>query len=433
MVGEVLANATAERLGAQVLLEHPDDRGALFVGERVVHRLGIVGGDHVELDGPGGRQRIDGEGFGASQPEADPAVPVGTVGIGGHRLAERREGLLQPNAVPPPHGHEVAEPHVGDLVRNDVDGALLFRLRTRFGVHQKQRLAEDDTALVLHGAEGEVGHADEVELLVGVGNAEVVGEVLQAEGAGIEGEGRQRRLALGVDDPQRHAVHIDWLGGFERADHERQEVGRHLHGGAEVDPHAPIARGGARDLGTRGDGQQVIGHDERNVEGGLQIGLVPARERSPRTGRFELGGGNGVFDPVIAGVGRSVEAAELVVEHAGELDGHRGRTRFEGGGQLQCQALGRLVEPTGCVVRLVADLHPCGCDGELGGVEHDAAGGFRDVDVDLDTAGERRRGQVGLEEQSIGRRHRRAGEAIVGCHGSRVSALSRGRGRVAES
>src|SRR3712207_9506532 len=35
-------------------------------------------------------------------------------------LHERGEGLVEPDAVPPLHGHEVAEPHVGELVVDHV-------------------------------------------------------------------------------------------------------------------------------------------------------------------------------------------------------------------------------------------------------------------------------------------------------------------------
>ena len=48
---EVLVDAACERvLADEELFEHAHDRPALFNGEYVVHSLGIVGGDHLELD-----------------------------------------------------------------------------------------------------------------------------------------------------------------------------------------------------------------------------------------------------------------------------------------------------------------------------------------------------------------------------------------------
>ena len=43
-------------------------------------------------------------------------------------------------------------------------------------VDEQDRLAEGDAAQVLHGAEGEVGHGDQVELVARVDDAVVVGE-----------------------------------------------------------------------------------------------------------------------------------------------------------------------------------------------------------------------------------------------------------------
>ena len=102
---------------------------------------------------------------GARQAEVDPALPVGPEGVGGLHLHERGERLVEPDAVPPPHGHEVAEPHVGELVGDDVGDALQLGLGGRVGVDEQQHLAEGDAAEVLHGPEGEVGDGDEVELV----------------------------------------------------------------------------------------------------------------------------------------------------------------------------------------------------------------------------------------------------------------------------
>ena len=68
-------------------------------------------------------------------------------------------------------------------------------------VDQQQRLAEGDAAEVLHRAEGEVGHGDEVELVARVGDAVVVGEEAQRERADLEGEGGEVALAGRVRRP----------------------------------------------------------------------------------------------------------------------------------------------------------------------------------------------------------------------------------------
>ena len=114
------------------------------------------------------------------------------------------------------------------------------------GVDEQQDLAEGDAAEVLHGAEGEVGDGDEVELVARVGDAVVVGEEAQAERADLEGEVGEVALAPRVHDPQRGAVDVDRLGDLERADDERHQVGRHRHGVGEADRRACRRRGAVR-------------------------------------------------------------------------------------------------------------------------------------------------------------------------------------------
>src|SRR5690606_28991414 len=123
------------------------------------------------------------------------------------------------------HGHEVAEPHVGQLVGDDVDDRLQLGLGGRGRVDEQEALAEGDAAQVLHRPEGEVGDGDEVELVARVGQVEPVGEVPQGELADLKGEAGQVLLAGRADHPQGHAVDVDRVGGHQRADHEGHQVG----------------------------------------------------------------------------------------------------------------------------------------------------------------------------------------------------------------
>ena len=59
---------------------------------------------------------------------------------------ERGERLVQPDAVPPAHRDQVAEPHVGQLVGDHVGQVLQLGLRRRGRVGQQQRLAVGDAA-----------------------------------------------------------------------------------------------------------------------------------------------------------------------------------------------------------------------------------------------------------------------------------------------
>ena len=161
----------------------------------------------------------------------DPAVPGRPEGVDAQRLHERREGLVEPDAFPPAHGDQVAEPHVGELVRDDVGHPLELGPRRLGRVDQERGVAEGDAAEVLHGAGHEVRDGDEVHLLARVRDVEVLGEEAQREGADLEGELGQAALAGGAHDPERNAVDVDRLGGLQLSDDEGHQVGGHLHGG----------------------------------------------------------------------------------------------------------------------------------------------------------------------------------------------------------
>ena len=132
-------------------------------------------------------------------------------------------------------------------------------------------------------------------------------------------------------------------------------------------------------VGVGDDG--IAGVDgEGDGEGGLESGLVEAGESAAGVvGGFELG------DGVVAGGGfGEIEAAELVVEDAGEGDvegvGAGGELLREGEGGL---LLGGIEGDGGCFA--------FGGDGlnlELDGVEGDGAGGRSEGEVDGFDAGE---------------------------------------------
>jgi hypothetical protein len=78
-----VADARLEAVLAQVLLEHPDDRSALLVGEDVEHALGVGGRHDLELDGAGVGERVGLERLERlREAERRPDLPVGTERVG---------------------------------------------------------------------------------------------------------------------------------------------------------------------------------------------------------------------------------------------------------------------------------------------------------------------------------------------------------------
>ena len=82
-------------------------------------------------------EAVHGQGGLALDAEADPPAPLRAEGVDRQHLHEGGERLVQPDAVPPPHGDQVAEPHVGDLVADDVGHPLELDPRRLVGVDQQ--------------------------------------------------------------------------------------------------------------------------------------------------------------------------------------------------------------------------------------------------------------------------------------------------------
>ena len=164
VVGQVATHSVPERLLAEELFQHPHHRRALLVGEHVEHGLGVCRGHHRILDGPRGGQGVHVQRRCPCSSEAGPHVPVGPPGLHRLHLHEGGKGLVQPDAVPPAHGDQVAEPEVGQLVAQDRRHALQLPLVGRLRVDQQKHLTERYATQVLHGPEGEVRECNQVDL-----------------------------------------------------------------------------------------------------------------------------------------------------------------------------------------------------------------------------------------------------------------------------
>jgi hypothetical protein len=245
----------------------------------------------------------------------------------GLRLAqdagEGRERLVEPQVVPPPHGDEVAEPHVGHLVQHGLVAPLVEEAGD--AAAEDVVLEERDGAGVLHRARVELRDEQlvvlaervpdaeaavvEVEALLGLGEQPFGVHVLGERGAAVDAErdGSPRRSNTVVD------VLVAPLG--VGPGHERYQVGAHdLGGGEAVDSGGtgPLdLRHGVRDdlpLRRRGDREGVAG---------LEVGLVEAGEHALAVGRLELGV---EVDGAVHRVDEPVQALAGVHVAAGGLD-----------------------------------------------------------------------------------------------------------------
>jgi hypothetical protein len=150
---------------------HVDHGGALVVGDGVEHLFHLLS----VLDGHNHRvrrlQRVQAQGVAeATRGELLPHLVLWEQRVGAEVLHPGGEALVEPQAVPPGHGDQIAEPLVRQLVCDDHGDALLL-LRAGGGLVDHQRhLAVGNQAPVLHGAHGELGDADHVQLGQRVGH-----------------------------------------------------------------------------------------------------------------------------------------------------------------------------------------------------------------------------------------------------------------------
>ena len=315
---------------------------------------------------------------------------------------------------PPSHGDQITEPHVGDFVGNDVRRPHPLRLRCLLRIEEQQYLAEGDATEVLHSAESEVGDGHEIQLLAGVGDVVILGEMAQGEGADLQCEFRQVALADRVHDAQRHAVHVHRLGGLERADDEGHEIGGHFHGVVEGHQAPAVASGRFGNDGGVGDGVQVVRHDQGDAEHGLEVRLVEARKGAAGVGAFKLRGGDVVLFAVAVFEFGKVKSVQLVVEDALEAQHQAIIARRQGGAKPEPQAF--LVCQQFCLrtahVVAVGVFQGGGDDFQFGGVQPDGVGGLDYLKGDDDRAGKGRLLQVGLQGEIVTRRYDVAGQLV---------------------
>src|SRR5262249_23002171 len=310
---------------------------------------------------------------------------------------------VEPDAVPPRHGDEVAEPHVGVLVSDDVGHALLLGVRRLALVDEQRRLTERDGAEVLHGAGRKVRNGEQVELVTGIGQAVVILEEPQRGRADILAEGGELDLAWNAPHPEWRAAHGHRSGGFELADHEGHQVGGHLDRVGEGD-------GLAAAFAPFGDDARVGDRGERRVddegagEDGFESRLIPARKRAPGVGCLELRGRQRPTDAGRILVRAAIETPQLIVEDAGEGQTEPPLARRDRRWEREPAALEILLEGhrrPPAVAAVVLDR--CARDRELGRIENDLRGRLGHGERDRLGAGERRRHQIRFEPDLVAR------------------------------
>ena len=306
VVAEVGPETFDERVVAGVRAELAEHRLALLVGDRVEvrHRLGDVG--HVAPDGVAGRAEVDAVALElAGREEAGPAVGEAGGADRGPAGGPRRERLVEPQVVPPLHGHQVAEPHVRHLVQEDLGD--LAALVVGRGAAQQHAVAPGDAAPVLHGA-AHVGHEDLVVLLL----AERRPELLAEPGEALLGEQEQLgRVAVELGLERLAAVEPEVVAAtllaqlVEGAGVDDGDVGRQARGVLEGPEPPAVGEGVDRGVPRVAEHRPGLGSAHGEAVHGLEVGLVEVGPGAP--GHVGLEAGPEV-DVLVTGVDGALDA-----------------------------------------------------------------------------------------------------------------------------
>ncbi len=186
MLAQVLLQSFLKRRLADDCLQLPHDDRRLLIDDCAVERAGFVEVVETLSNGVRAGCAIDVVGGRVMrQQEPQVVIDLGKRGIDDLGRHEIGEHFLHPHIVEPPHGHEVAEPHVCRFVRDQAGTTEFLVLRGRW-VEQQAGGVVENRAGVLHAAKLERRDEHKIELAPRVRNPRVAFEPRQRRGVQIE-------------------------------------------------------------------------------------------------------------------------------------------------------------------------------------------------------------------------------------------------------
>ena len=185
MAVDVGMQAGAERLVTKGRDELLDDGRALLVGDGIEVSHCLVRVIDRSRHRVGRRQLVLAVGCGAHlavehEPGVREARRVSQAAVG----QVRRERLVQPQVIPPTHRDQVTEPHMCELMKDDLtpDEPLVVGR----WIAEEEAVVEGDGTHVLHGPGVELGHEELVVLAERIRAAEEIGVVVHALAGDLE-------------------------------------------------------------------------------------------------------------------------------------------------------------------------------------------------------------------------------------------------------
>ena len=134
---EIMTDAFLKGVGAEVLLQHAQDGRAFLIGQNIEHAGGFVRVFDRELDGAGAVQSVHLKRRGPRDGKTGPAPPFGFPSIYGHHFHESGKRLVEPQAVPPAHSHQIAKPHMRVFMRDNICNAFQLTPGSRIFIDEQ--------------------------------------------------------------------------------------------------------------------------------------------------------------------------------------------------------------------------------------------------------------------------------------------------------
>ena len=201
MLRNVVTETVTELFFSEEYFEHAQNAAALIVTDLVKDFVDFCCFFHCNFNWVGAGERIKAKGFyGFHFNELTPELPFRIESVGCFKAHPGCEALVQPERVPPFHGHQIAEPLVGDFMRDDFGDALLDGCGGCVLVKEDGNFPEGDGAPIFHCLGGEVRDCNEVQLRQGVGAFEVFVVICEQFFCQVEGELALLLFARGGDD-----------------------------------------------------------------------------------------------------------------------------------------------------------------------------------------------------------------------------------------
>ena len=138
---------------SQPTAKHVHEPASLGIDDgRVKKGVDFIWMPYLHMNGLNAVCRIPMEGLGnAFALEIFQNIPGWLNGINGHIFHHVGKTLIQPEVIPPLHGHQIAEPLMGHFMGND-QGNLLAAGHTGIVIHQQEDFSVGHQAPILHSS-----------------------------------------------------------------------------------------------------------------------------------------------------------------------------------------------------------------------------------------------------------------------------------------